>query len=294
MKTIDLTKFSNDGFVFYFGGESEKISAISFSKALFYLIQATEIISDRLCIDSESDIEVSIKSVKPGSLSVMLAVVAGGILTISVNTISQVISGYILHKLNARTVKTDEANGKVTIELEVERKRDNRRNLIDRETLKVVMDKDAVNLLRDLESNSGFGRDISSAFGAMLSEFHIDLFDIRDSNGERETYSLPRSDIKTVRKNISEDRKKQSNYRDIKAVLQVRIPVLENTRRRWEFIMEDKKIMASVVDYAFFADLESGKISIRQGDKFKVILRVFGDNERYEIIKVNDIVNSNI
>lgn len=292
MRTIDLTKFGNDGFVLHFGGRSEKINATSFSKALFYLIQATEIVNDTLCSDSETDVEVSIKSVKHGSLSVILALAAESAFGIARNVISQVISGYILKKLNARELesKAEEIEGKVTIKLELTRKKD--RKIIEHEVVKVTMDKEAMNLLHDLESNRYFNRGISRAFKAMLGESNMDSFDVRGLNHEIENFSLLRSDIKTVVENIAKSRKKRPAYKDIRVTLGVRIPVLENTRRKWEFTMDEKKIMASIVDDAFLVELESGKISIKHGDEFKVLLRVFGKNEEYEVIEVSDIISS--
>ena len=292
MKTIDLTKFCNEGFILYFGGDSEKISAISFCKALYSLIQATEFIGDMVRSESNHNIEISVKSVKPGSLSVTLGVVAVG--GVSASIISQVLSGYILYKLTSREIKVevDEVDGKVTNELEIEETIDKYGSVEQHEILKILMDSDAANLLKVVKSNSKFNRDMKKSFRTMLDEPHIGSFHIRDFYERKKMVDLQRSKFETVINNISRSEKEDLNYKDIETVLRVRIPVLDKSPRRWEFVMNDRKIMATISDHTFFTHLESGRVSIRQGDEFIVTLRIFGYDERYEVKKIHNIVNS--
>ena len=98
---------------------------------------------------------------------------------------------------------------------------------------------------------------------------------------------LSSSMFPTIVKNADEIKKKKTDHEEIITNLLVRIPVLERSPRRWEFILDGRKIMASITDEDFFDRLESGKVAIKKGDEFRVSLRIYGKGKRkrYEVIK---------
>lgn len=268
MKPMDMTKLDGSGFVLHFGGNREKINAIAFGKALVYLVRATELIGNEAF--PESNVNISIGSVKPGSLVTDLIVnfkqgFGSGL--------GAAVGGALFCKFwylfSNSTPKPDpDRKGDIII--------DSDGIIITKEIFEIACRTRSIPELTDL---------VVKSTRVMNGEPSMESIGIGNSNKPKPEFYFPKSTFPTIIENAREVKAKEIEYKDITAVLQVRIPVLDHSTRQWQFIWNDRKIMASVTDTDFFYRLENGKIAIKQGDEFKVSLRIYGNGKRYEVRK---------
>lgn len=268
MNTMDMTKLYGNGFVLHFGGETEKINAIAFGKALIYLVQAAELIGNKAF--PESNVNISIGSVKPGSLVTDLVVnFAHGF----GGAAGAAIGGALFYKFwrlfsdSTPDSKLDSKFDMIITDNEIK---------MTKEIFEIASRTQSIPELTDLLGKSA---------SVMNREPSMESLGIGNLNKPIPELYFDRSTFPTVIKNAREIKTKEIGYEDITVVLQVRIPVLDQSTRQWQFIWNGRKIMASVTDKNFFYRLENGEIAIKQGDEFKVSLRVYGKGKRYEVRK---------
>lgn len=270
MKTMDMTKLDGSGFVLHFGGKTDKINAIAFGKALIYLVQATELIGNKAF--PESNVNISIGSVKPGSLITDLVVnFAGGF----GHAAGAAVGGALFYKIWCLLSKS-EPDSMRDCENGIFIKDKDREIRISKETYEIASRTQSIPELKDL---------IVKPMKTMNGEPSMESLGIGNSDERTPEMLFPRSAFPIIIKNSLEVKTREIDYRDVTTILQVRIPVLDRSPRRWEFVWNNKKIMASVTDNDFFYRLENGKIAIKQGDEFKVSLRIYGNGKKYEVIK---------
>lgn len=268
MKPMDMTKLDGSGFVLHFGGNGEKINAIAFGKALVYLVRATELIGNEAF--PESNVNISIGSVKPGSLVTDLVVnfkqgFGSGL--------GAAVGGALFCKFwylfsNSTPNPDPDRKGDIII--------DSDGIIITKEIFEIACRTQSIPELTDLVVKSA---------RVMNGEPSMETFGIGNSNKPKPEFYFQKSTFPTIIENAREVKAKEIEHKDITAVLQVRIPVLDQSTRQWQFIWNGRKIMASVTDTDFFYRLENGEIAIKQGDEFKVSLRIYGKGKRYEVRK---------
>lgn len=290
MRTTDLTKFEDDGFVLHFGGRTHEVDAFTFGNALVSFAEAIQSINNE--INPDFKIEIAMDAVGPGSFRVNLKTAKKSLRNLFKdaprNIIIALLATFLWEKVldgdtTPRIIVNDDS---VVMEVGEDR---------------IIVPRDAYEARKAVNENSSVNRNVAKAIETIQADPSIEEFGI--SLGLKDVdpvLNLPRSVFPAILQNTVVLPEEESRYVDQDAALSIHKAVFERSRRKWEFIWNGFRISAPILDDDFFDRLEQRSIYIRQGDVFKATLRVHqirdrmnGNwlNERYEIIRLGELID---
>ena len=291
MRTTDLTKFDDDGFVLHFGGRTHEVDAFTFGNALVSFAEAIQSINRE--VNPEFKIEISIDSVGPGSFRVCLKTIKKSLKNLFSEAprhiIVSLLASYLLEKKaessdDSPNISVDEDS--VTIEIGEER---------------IIVPLEAYEAREVVEKSKDVNRNIARAIEIIHADPSIDEFGIsRGLKDPEPVLKLSRSSFPAILQNaVPAPSEGDSRYEDHDALVSIHKAVFERSRRKWEFIWKGFRISGTITDKEFFDRLERREVSIRQGDIYEATLRVHQArdrmtgswlNERYEIVRMGKLV----
>lgn len=285
MLAVDLTDFSDDSFVLYFGGRSHEVDAHSFGHVLILLAEAAQAINQE--INPGFSLEVAIDAVGPGSFRAKLKTSKKSLRNlfsadIPKGIIIGLLSSFIYEKMRPQEPPEITINDDSVI---IQHGSD--RIIVSRETYEA---KERVN------ANPVVNRNVGRVMETLENDSAIDSFGIARALEDTEPlFEVPRALFQVVRSNIAA--RPEVGRRAIKknVVISVHKAIFDRSTRKWEFIWDGFRISAPILDQTFFDRLEAREISITQGDAFDAVLRIHQTfesvsgnwlNESYEVISV--------
>ena len=290
MRTTDLTKFDDDGFVLHFGGRTHEADAFTFGNALVSFAEAIQSINRE--VNPEFKIEISIDSVEHGSFRVCLKSIKKSLKSLfgeaSRHAVVSLLASYLLEK-------KAEGDGSPTISV------DEDAAIIEIGEERIIVPLEAYEAREAVEKSKDVNRSVARAIEIIHADPSVDEFGIsRGLKDPEPVLNLPRSSFPMILQNaVSSPSEGDSRYEDHDALVSIHKAVFERSRRKWEFIWNGFRISGLITDREFFDRLERREVSIRQGDIYEATLRVHQArdrmtgswlNERYEITKMGRLV----
>ena len=291
MRTTDLTKFDDDGFVLHFGGRTHEADAFTFGNALVSFAEAIQSINRE--VNPEFKIEISIDSVEHGSFRVCLKSIKKSLKSLfgeaSRHVVVSLLASYLLEK------KAEGSDGSPKISV------DEDAAIIEIGEERIIVPLEAYEAREAVEKSKDLNRSVARAIEIIHADPSVDEFGIsRGLKDPEPVLNLPRSSFPMILQNaVSSPSEGDSRYEDRDALVSIHKAVFERSRRKWEFIWNGFRISGLITDREFFDRLERREVSIRQGDIYEATLRVHQArdrmtgswlNERYEITKMGRLV----
>lgn len=290
MSTIDLSKFDDDGFVLHFGGRSNEVDALTFGNALVSIAEVIRAINQE--VNPGFSLEIAIEAVGPGSFRARLKTMKKTLKNLFSGNVPRDIIIGILSTLLWEKVINPEVPPRITI--------NDDSVIIEHGSDRIIVPREAYEAKGRVEANPAVNRHIARTMEVMENDPSVETFGIaRGLSDPEPVIEFPRAVFPVIRQNAQPRPEAGNRYVDQDVVVSVHKAVFERSARKWEFIWNGFRISASILDQTFFDRLEARQIAIKQGDVFKVTLRVHqafdkmtGNwiNEKYEVIAVGEML----
>lgn len=288
MAKQEVTKFEDNEFVLHFSGDRKSINAITLGNALVSFSKAFHSICHE--IDPQLDVEITVEAVGHGSFRVLLKlnpiilkhILGNALEEISYDIIVQIFVAF-LKIVASEYTEINRHDGIVTIESRVERTIDTDGRVTEREEKGISIPASIYEKLEKARINSNLNRHVSQAIKTIQADSNIGKIGICRGLHDRESIlNISKYDFSTIVKNTEPQLDAPIFYEDV--LLTVRVPVLENSKRQWEFYWGQSRILAIVHDDEFRRKLSSGEIAVRMGDQYRVDLLEYRSRDK-KIVK---------
>lgn len=282
MLEIELTRFSEKGFVIHFGKEGHEIDALTLGNSLVRISRMTKIICRKKYPGLKFDIVVG--PVGPGSFRaqcyVLLAVMSPWLVEVSTSVVSEALWAYILKMSSVpKSEKViDMDDNTITLEYEYEKIIDNKKDTVtEREKRRVKMPIESYEMLQDIEPNKQMKNHLDSFIKSVDSDPSVEALGVCTRlEDEDPILSVPRSDFPAILQHpVAEQEEEKPDFDEREVEATVNVAVFRDPERKWEFMLDGKKKLASVIDKNFLLKLKRGEISLRINDVFDARVRVY-------------------
>lgn len=279
-EALDFTKFE-DGFVFHFGGELNRVNADTFAKSWLEFSNALKEINQ--IADLEFETEIYIEATSSGSFRIKFTGTVG---TFVLSVIAGIFGSYIYDNVIADSEAKIEQNiiiENMTIEGDVCNVNAGKRT--------IRLPKEAAEAIKKIGKNQKFKRHVSNAFKKLESDSEIYSFGISIDTED----SDPLIEIERNKFYSQMIRHRRNRTERVEAELLILKAIFENSRKNWQFVWKDgKRISAPILDDLFLNRIVNREHIIGSGDTLQAIMRInhyeeengVSTSQKYQILKV--------
>lgn len=281
MKTTNLRKFEENGFVLRFSSSERGINADTYGKVLVSISKAIRSINKNL--DSNYKVKTVVLSEKPGCFIVHLMPLVEYSLPIAKGLWQSIVAPllvlYIFHKaFPDASLITINNNGDII--------------LSDKSELgKIDISDNALEAFKKVSHDPSFNNSISEFAKAIHADSSLSKVSIYNGVDEQDSV-LKLSQEQMV--NLYEVEKSND---ESEVILTVHKLVFDNLDRKWEFMLNDEIISAYISDKKFLSKMKEGRFSISKDKKFRAKLITYKERDLtskewrirgYKIIELNE------
>lgn len=283
MDIVNIREFE-ESFVIHFGSPLKRINAYTLASTLVAVSDAVK--DANAIINPGYEVEVLVEAIGEGSFRAKIKTAYKGLNNIFSNESAKaIVLGVIASFVYQHTIAPDS---------QINIKVDDAYVVIEQDDKKIIIPKEVHECVEKVEKSRKFKDDVGRVFLSVESDEDIESFGITGNlNDKLPAIEIPRSRF-TLLANQDEE---QTNEREISevATLQILRAILENSKRRWEFVWRGIKISGPVLDDKFYSDFFDHKITIAPGDALEVKMKIYQQkdkntgiftNKRYEVIEV--------
>lgn len=281
---IKITNFE-DQIVIHFGSKLNRINAYTLATALSNLADAARTAND--CINPGYDIEIVVESLKDGSFKAILRSIFHEASNLfSKQALCTIVFGVISNYIYQHTLGSDSSARISVTETEV---------IIEHENKTIIVPRAIHDKSIELEKSNQFKNSIRRTVEAIeLDDEITGIGFTKNINDKKPQIFIPKEKLFLLK---TENTTNDPDVREIVEVSEIQIlrAILENTKRKWQFIWGGVKISAPILDGSFFQKFNDHQITIAPGDRLRVKIKIkqrktaLGSmyiNESYEIIEV--------
>jgi len=281
---IDIGSYEGS-FVLRFGGEFSRINAYTLASTLVSVADAARAANG--LINPGYDIEVVVEALGSGSFKAKIRAVyrQGGNL-FSVQNLRAVVLSVIAAHIYTQTLAPGVSINVVTNEDSV---------VVTAGDQTVVVPRSTYEAMQEVQSLETFRQAVSRAFRSVDGDETIQSVAITsgDDTDEETPIEVSREQFAVL---AGETATSDVPTREVEEQTEVQImrAILEQSRRRWEFVWRGVTIAAPVLDSSFFEKFAAHEITIAPGDALVVRLRIVQRldasgiyvNQKYEVVSV--------
>jgi hypothetical protein len=290
MATIDLRTFEDEGFVLHFGGRTQEVDALTFGNALVSLAEAIRAINHE--VNPGYALEVSIEAVGPGSFRARLRTAKKSLRNLfSGDSARDLVIALLATFLWEKAISPD-TPPTITVNIDGV--------IIEHGNDRIIVPREAFEQKAKVDRSPAVSRHVARSMEILENDPSVTSLGIaRGLRDPDPVIEFPREVFPVIRHNAAPPPEDGRRTQDHDAVLAVHKAVFERSARKWEFVWNGFRISAPILDQTFFDRLQTRQISLRQGDAFQAVLRVYQVfdrmsgtwlNESYEVIAVGELV----
>lgn len=292
MPEVDVGTFE-ESFVIRFGSEFSQINAYTLASTLVAIADAARAANAR--VNPGYDIEVVVEALGSGSFKAKVRALyrqSGNLF--SAQDLKAIVLSLIAAHIYTQAL-APEPDLKVIV--------NDDSVVVTAGERVVVVPRDIHDSLQEVEGSDAFIDAIRRAFRSVEADTSVESVAItapdEDEEADKDTppVEVPRRSFAAL---AGEIRGPDALTRELEEQTEVQIvrAILEQTRRRWEFVWRGVRIAAPVLDSAFHERFAAHEITIAPGDTLRVRLRILQRldatgiyvNDRYEVTEVIDHV----
>ena len=285
MERLDYTATSSD-LIIYFGGEQERISALTLSETLAELVRVIEIVNDEIAPGSA--LLLNVTQTRTGSFKIGLTGERRELLknlwapAIMIGT--NVLTGVLIYQL---TVAQESREPTIQIIGDV--------TVIQGAGYEMLLPRDAADQIGRLVTNEELQARLKKSFRALERDEKVTSFGLSTKIDEVPEVLINRADFKNLAADASEEVGTREVLRDVEVTILK--AVFERGARKWQFILEGERVSAAISDSKFFDQLSDRSIVLGDGDTLVVTLSTVQEwndvvsvwvNKKHTVIKVHE------
>lgn len=270
-----------------FGGEQSELRVDTLISSLAGISEVIDQLNSE--IGDGQHLEIRIKAVERGSFEVFLCIIPPALLdlidTVDWETTSKIV-GTLVGILTIKKLLRGEEPKSVV-------KKDDSVVVTAKSGSRVSVDKRTFNIY---SSNGDIQKTISRVFGEIESDASIDSFQI-ESDSDQVAFDAQREDFDGLAATEVITSTSEQTKTETKRVTLHILKIVWDSKRKWEFLFEGRKISAFIKDQEFFQRIEAGSEKFSKGDTLSVdmeITKIFDPavelfvEDGYEVTKVID------
>jgi len=289
-KTVKLEDYS-DTFIISYDGELHSVNSNTFANSLIPFAKAIEEINK--VIDPNSQIEVRIEAIDKGSFKPTIKIckkilnAALPFLPAKNDTVPVFLAALAIYYAQSDKEKI------IIKDTEV---------IIQSKDSRIIIQKNVYEQATELADNENIKKNLALGFEALENDSSVSGLTMQKSLSDTVyPFSSTREEFKYFidlgEPKIDKEDRIQTNEETTLQLIKI---ILEKGKRKWEFAWRGIKISAPVTDSAFWAKMEAGEISIKQGDRIHATLKITQVldkltkayfNESYEVVEVKQYLS---
>jgi hypothetical protein len=270
--------------VLYFGTKDKAINAYTLATTLVSLADAIK--SANGILNPGYEVEVLVTDLGSGSFKAIIKTIYKGLNNLfSKDNIKAVLLGIVSTFIYEKFLTT---TPNVTVNVSKEYV------IIEQGENKIIVPQELYEAKELIERTSNFSQKISQAISCIKNDSNIESIGLMENNKEKPEIEVNRESFDNM---IIDNKIPEENTRTIVEIADVQITraILENSKRKWEFVWHGEKIPAPILDDSFYNEFIAHNIRIAPGDTFQVELKLIQEkvpgldvyiNKNYEIQKV--------
>lgn len=262
MPQVEIKNFE-DSVVLHFKTANTRINAYTLASSLVAIADAAKAANTTL--NPGHEIEIVVEAFGKGSFRAKITAVYKTSKNIfSSQIVAGVVIGVLANSIYDRTFAPDDS---VKIQINTDEV------IIEKGDEKIIVPRKVYEATKEAESNPEFRKAINKTFHALQQDSSIEGF------GFVESMDSPEPEVIIPRKailNATVELEAEDRYRVIEEYVELQIikAILEESRRKWEFMWRGVKISAPIISNQFYIEFFAHDITIAPGDILDVKLRI--------------------
>lgn len=262
MSKVEIKKFENS-IVLHFKTQGTRINAYTLASSLVAISDAAK--AANTALNPGHEIEIVVEAFGVGSFRAKITAIQKTSKNIfSSQIVVGVIIGVLANSIYDRTFAPDD-NVKININTD--------EVIIEKGDEKIIVPRNVYDATKEAEKNPEFKKAINKTFNALQKDSNIEgLGFVESMDSPEPEIIIPRQAIL----NATTILEIEERFRIIEEQVDLQIikAILEESRRKWEFMWRGVKISAPITSKKFYIDFFAHDITIAPGDILEVKLRI--------------------